>query len=84
MEYEHKFYNKLSTLENEEAVIRKCKELEEIDNQTNLLQKELDELKFLKLEKGIDVWQSLEHLEYKIELVRVVKARILGNSRKGI
>ena len=73
----------MSTLDNEEAVIRKSKTLPEIDNHASNLQKELDKLRKLKFDQGFDVSQGLDYLEYKIDVVESVKAKILSEIKKG-
>ena len=73
----------MSTLDNEEAVIRNSKTLFEIENHARNLQKELDRLRKLKFDQGFDVSQGLDYLEHKIDVVGSVKVKILSEIKKG-
>jgi len=75
-------YRQPDTLENDQALIRRCKTIEEIDYQSDLLLQRLKELKSDKLEKGRDISGDYEDLKIKLALVKETKEKILVNLQR--
>ena len=78
--------NEPDTLENDEARIRACTTLEEINEQSDLLLEQLQKLKHNKTKLGYDVSYEYDQLKRKLKLVGETKEKIKLNkisSRKG-
>ena len=65
----------ISTLERDEIEIRNCKTEDEIKEIGDELIKELEELQEKK-QKGYDISQQYEDLQYKFELAKEMKQKI--------
>ncbi len=72
-----RYTNEPDTLENDQAIIRRCTTIEEINHQTELLHKKLKELKKDKLEKKRDISGEYDELKIKFALVKEVKEKIM-------
>jgi hypothetical protein len=72
------------TIEKEEAIIHRCKTLEEINNHADLLLEKLKELKRQKLEYGYDVSYEYDNLKIKFELVQKMKEKIIKQKAEEI
>lgn len=69
------------TIQKEEAIIHRCKTLEEINNHADLLLEKLKELKRQKLENGYDVSYEYDNLKIKFELVQKMKEKIIKQQK---
>ena len=61
----------------EEAHIRACTTLDEIDEQSDFLLEQLRALKVKKIQLGYDVSGEMDNLKRKLELVKYMKEKIL-------
>ena len=79
-----KYSSEPDTLENDQAKIRRCTTLAEINEQSDLLLQELRELKRDKLEKGRDISGEYDELKMKLGLVKETKEKILAKIKSNL
>jgi hypothetical protein len=66
-----------STLENDQAKIRRCTTIDEINHQSDLLLQKLNELKKDKLVNKRDISGEYDELKIKFALVKEMKEKIM-------